>query len=66
MSGDNKLAFAAASQYRYQPGLTKREYFVAAAMQALLIAEDYEHLIPAHAVEMADRVLDELDKEAAP
>lgn len=41
MSNDNtKAAFACANHVRHQPGLTKREYFAAAALTGLLANQD--------------------------
>lgn len=50
-----------------EPGLTKREYFVAKAMQAYASSRAYEcssyNTIAEYAVQLADRVLEELEKK---
>lgn len=59
MNNGDKPAFATD---RWSEGLTKREYFAAAAMQGLLAGD--EHYIPTvaeYAVKFADAVLAELD-----
>lgn len=48
-----------------QPGLTKREYFAALALQAFITMSPDEatgRLAPAAAVHMADRLIAELNK----
>ncbi len=56
-------AFAVASSNSYQPGLTKREYFAAVALQGLLnansqTAEDHAE----QAIACADALIDALNK----
>lgn len=70
---DSDPAFAAASQYRYVSGLTKREYFAAMALQGSVSAQSMSHpdwiqekLAESHAekaVMLADALIEALNKE---
>lgn len=57
----NEGAFAK----EYQKGLTKREYFAAMAMQGMLAeGHDSFRIVAKHAVDQADALIEELNKES--
>ena len=66
MENEKQGAFACASDYGYQQGLTKREYFAAMAMQGYIVerhAQDNtdRRKIAGWSVKMADELLKALE-----
>lgn len=65
MKNGKEGAFACASDYGYQQGLTKREYFAAMAMQAMITREypssDFYQETALQCVHIADEMLKALE-----
>ena len=62
MKNGQKGAFASMNEYKWQKGLTKREYFAAMAMQVTTTSSYSVNTIAEIAVKMADALLAELEK----
>ena len=70
MENSKQSAFACASEYSVQKGLTKREYFAAMAMQGVLsnsaildyLKDSNTLYLSERAVKIADEILDQLEK----
>jgi hypothetical protein len=67
MENGKQGAFSCASDSRYQPGLTKREYFAGLAMQGIVTTDklnDWDVTDIAYvAVKISDALLDRLKSE---
>lgn len=67
MENGKQGAFACASDSRYQPGLTKREYFAGLAMQGIVTTDklnDWDVTDIAYvAIKISDALLDRLKSE---
>lgn len=64
MENGKQGAFACASDYGYQQGLTKREYFAAMVMQGLMACPDISgsrEIIAEESVKQADALLKALE-----